>query len=768
MTASHDAPAPAPQDRVTRVLIVILLLTTVLAWGGMAWMSWVTYAGAPPVPQRIETESGQPVMTAADIAAGKAGFQRADLMDYGSIYGMGAYFGEDYTATALRELAQHVQHELAQARYGVPPAALDEPERLAVRAAMREMLAAIDLTAEPVRVPDPVAAAIGRYRRALADRLLTDDLPAGYARARSLSREQAERVGDFLAHAALTTVAHRPGKAYSWTANWPPEPLVDNRPTASALTWTVVSLGGMIFGIGAVLVIFRLWIEGRGEAETETYPDLLGDFQSPTASQVALGKFFVFVSVVLLLQIASGAMLGHYYAEREGFYGLALHTWLPFNWLRSVHVQTPIVWIGLGWIAAALFLAPVIGGREPRHQRTLVNLLFAAIVIIVAGVLVGNYGGIQGWFGGKSWFWFGNQGLEYLQLGRFWQILFFVGLVFWSLVMLRAMLPTLRALLHTRDLFTAFRMEHLLWYSSAGIAFIYVFGMIPLTGIEPSFTINDFWRWWVVHLWVEWSFELFAAAVVGYFLMAIGLVSRQLAERAILFEWILILGSGILGTGHHMFWAGEPATWLSVGSVFSFLEVLPLFLLLLDAVEQRRHLAARAEFPYRLAFLFIIGSVLWNFIGAGVFGGIINAPLVNYYEHATFLTMNHAHTSMFGAFGLLALGLIYLCLRYMAGPHARWSDRAGVFAFWAYNLGLVMWVVLTFLPVGFAQLEVAFEQGFATARSLEFYETTELWQWLRTPGDIVFALGALVMAADFVVKLRGIRRARRRTQPISP
>lgn len=743
-----------PQDRVTKVLIAAMLLTTALSWAAMIWMTAVTYQGAPPLPDRIISESGRTVMTYDDIKAGKAAFQKADLMDYGSVYGMGAYFGEDYTASGLVAIAEGTERILAQRRYDSSLDGLARAERLAVREEMRDMLESIDLTAEPVVVPDAVAAAVEQYREEFAARLLETDAHAGYTQAYSLNREQARRVGDFVVHAAITTVAHRPGKDYSWTANWPPEPIVENEPTKESLTWTVISFGGMILGIGIVLAIYRVYIER--DQPNETYDDILGDFQELTPSQVALGKFFVFVSLVLLIQIGAGAILGHYYAEREGFYGLPILEWLPFNWVRNVHVQTPIVWIGIGWIASALFLAPRIGEREPRAQKLLVNLLFAAVLVIVAGALIGDYAGIMGWMGGSTWFWFGNQGLEYLQLGRFWQMLFFIGLAFWSGILLRAMWPTLRGLFRSGNLFSAFRAEHLLWYSSLGIAVIYVFGMIPLTDIEPSFTINEFWRWWVVHLWVEWAFELFSAAVVGYFLMAIGLVSRQLAERVVLFEWILILGSGILGTGHHMFWAGEPATWLSVGSVFSFLEVLPLFLLVLDALDQRERLDERTGFPYRLAFLFILGSVIWNFVGAGVFGGIINAPLINYYEHSTFLTMNHGHTAMFGAFGMLALGLIYLCLRYMAGDRFEWSDKLGIWAFWLYNLGLVMWVALTFLPVGFPQMEAAFTEGYAYARSLEFYEGTEIWHWLRTPGDIVFAAAALLMAWDFLVKLRGV------------
>ncbi|OYV44746.1 MAG: nitric oxide reductase, partial [Burkholderiales bacterium 21-58-4] len=324
----------------------------------------------------------------------------------------------------------------------------------------------------------------------------------------------------------------------------------------------------------------------------------------------------------------------------------------------------------------------------------------------------------------------------------------------WSLVLLRAFWPTLKALFHeSGSLYSLFRIEHLLWYSTLGVAVIYVFGMIPLAEPNPSFTITDFWRWWVVHLWVEWAFELFTAAITGYFLMALGLVTRQLVERAVLFEWILILVSGILGTGHHMYWAGEPDLWISVGSMFSFLEVLPLFLLVMEAIDQRRHIAEKRDFPYRLAYLYILGSAFWNFVGAGVFGGgTLNAPLVNYYEHGTFLTLNHAHTSMFGAFGLLAIGLIYMVLRYLTAERP-WSDRPGVWAFWLYNLGMVLWIVLNFYPIGWQQLEAVYTHGYAYARSLKFYDTTVFWQWMRMPGDVIFALGALLMAWDFITKI---------------
>lgn len=744
-----------PQDRISRILSRVLLLVTLGCWAAMTVATVATYRQAAPLPQRMVDAAGATVMTRADIVAGKSGFQKADLMDYGSLYGMGSHFGEDFTAEYLVQLGNEVRDNLALARYGKRFAQLDPALQPALTEAMRAELKGIVLGRPGVTLPDAVAKSIVSLRERIARLLLTNDFQHGYTRAYSLDAAGAAQTADFLLYSSLTTVARRPGRAASWTANWPPEPLVDNQPTPATFLWTWASLTLVFFGICAVLLIFRIWIEPR--AATENFEPVLQHFFTPTPSQRALWKYFLVVALGLLVQIAAGTVLAHYYTERTSFYGIIVDVWLPFALVRDVHLQAPIVWIGMSWIGAGLFLAPLIGRREPKGQRTLVNLVFWVLVVIFAGALIGDYMGVMGWVD-RRWVRLGNQGLWYLEPGRLWQIPLLIGLLAWSLVLLRAFWPTLKALVvEGRSFPSLFRIEHLLWYSTLGVAVICAFGMIPLGAPNPSFTITDFWDWWAAHLWVEWAFELFTTAVTGYFLMALGLVSRQLVERAVLFGWILILGSGILGTGHHVHWAGESGSlWVGVGSMFSLLEVLPLFLLVMEAIEQRRHIAAQQAFPYRLAYLYILGSAFWNFVGAGVFGGTLNAPLANYYGHGTFLTLNHAHTAMFGAFGLLALGLIYMVLRYLHGTRP-WSDRTGMWAFWLYNAGLVMWIVLNFFPVGWPQLEAVYTHGYAYARSLRFFEITDLRQWMRMPGDIVIAVGALLMAWDFIAKLRAQR-----------
>src|SRR6185437_15445998 len=526
----------------------------------------------------------------------KGAFQRSDLMDYGSLYGMGSYFGEDYTAQYLVSLGQLTEESLARARYGRSFAALAADEQSLVQNSMRRELQGVDLSGGDTHLTPAVAAALRTLQPQIASQLLHHDFIRGWTQAYSLDARSAANTADFILYSSLTCVARRPGLTSSWTQNWPYEPLVGNTPSTATFLWTWISFCFTFFCFGVVLYAYHRYLRG---VDRGVMDPVLTDFRELTPSQRKIGKYFIVVALVLLLQIAAGAMLGHSYSDRVTFYGLHLNGVLPFNFLRTVHIQSPIVWIGVSWIGAALFLSPAIARGEAPAQGLLVDLLFWATVIVVAGALVGGYLGIMGYIS-RGWFWFGNQGLSYLELGRFWQIGFFLGLAFWSVLVLRGLWPTSAGLrLATRQFWTGhIRLEHLIWASTVNIAVLYIFGMIPLLGINPSFTITDFWRWWVVHLWVEQSFEFFATAASAYLLMALGLVSRQLAERSVYLELILIFLGGVLGTGHHLYWVGGPEMWVPFGSMFSFIEVLPLVLLILDAMDYHDLIERERGFKY--------------------------------------------------------------------------------------------------------------------------------------------------------------------------
>ncbi len=607
------------KDPVSNVLKWLLLAVAIITFAALGWTTVVTYKEAPPFPDRFVSDGGTVLMSATDIQAGKAGFQKADLMDYGSLYGTGSYFGEDYTAQNLARLATLTEDNIAKAEHGKPLTSLAPEQQAGVKVAMQVELQGVDLSKQVAVIPDALAGAITVLQGRITGELLRHDFAKGWTKAYSLDEQSARQTAAFLIYSSLTTVARRPGTQTSWTQNWPFEPLVGNTPTTSTFQWTWMSFCFTFFAFGAVLFIYERYLNDPDDASMDP---VLASFRPLTASQRRVGKYFLVVAALLLLQILVGAIMAHYYTDRTSFYGIKIDQYLPFNFLRDVHIQTPIVWIGLSWIGAALFLAPAISGREAKGQGILVDCLFWVTLLIVAGAFVGNYLGIMDYIK-EGWFWFGNQGLSYIQLGRFWQIGFFAGLIIWSVLVFRALWPTRDTLWNaTREFWSGrIRLEHLLWASTVNIAVLYAFGMIPLTGIEKSFTISDFWRWWVVHLWVEQSFEFFAAAITAYLLMATGLVSRKLAERSVYFEIILIFLGGVVGTGHHLYWVGEPGLWVPLGSMYSFIEVLPLVLLVTEAIKNRRLIKAAPQFKYGLVYTYIIGAAFWNFVGAGVFGG---------------------------------------------------------------------------------------------------------------------------------------------------
>ena len=254
------------KDPVSNVLKWILLAVGIATFTILGWTTIVTYREAPPFPDRFVAEDGTLLMSAEDIIAGKAGFQQADLMDYGSLYGMGSSFGEDYTASNLVRLGTLTEENIAKGRTGKALVDLSEEEQAAVKAAMQKQLQGIDLTRKVANVPSALAEAIPVVRAEIVQSLLHHDFAKGWTQAYSLDTQSAAQTADFLIYSSLTTVARRPGSAASWTQNWPFEPLVGNGPTTSTFHWTWISFCFTFFAFGAVLLIYELYLNDPDKA----------------------------------------------------------------------------------------------------------------------------------------------------------------------------------------------------------------------------------------------------------------------------------------------------------------------------------------------------------------------------------------------------------------------------------------------------------------------------------------------------------------------
>ncbi|MFB6270836.1 MAG: nitric-oxide reductase large subunit [Halobacterium sp.] len=736
-----------------KLLVAVFVANLVVMGAGAAY----SYEHQPPIPNEVVGPDGETVVTEEQVQAGKAVFQSDALMNHGSILGNGAYFGEDYTADALQLKTRFMREYYAEQRYGEAFDALSAAEQAAVDS---QVTADLDRTiaGETAQYSAAEVYAHEQVREVYVQRYHEGASERGVPEGMVESAADARRFADFAMWTALVSHAERPGTDHSYTNDWPYNPLAGNVPTGQTMVWSAVAMILLIAGAGIGVWLYKTVELPEPSTAGVEVPDPADVDLLP--SQRAATRFIPLAALLFVAQVLLGALLAHYYVERDAFFGVGealgvdVIQWLPFALAKTYHLDLGVLWIATLWIGAGLFLPGLLTGHEPDRQESAINALLVAVVVVVFGGFAGIYLGANGFFDGPLWWLLGNEGLEYVEVGRLWQVGLLAGFGIWAYLAYRGFRPLLA---HEQR----FGLAHMILYAGASIGLLFVAGMLYTP--DTNIVMTEFWRWWVVHMWVEGAFEFFIVAIVGITLVSMGLLRKRSAEKAVALQVLFVMGSGVIGVSHHYWWIGQPDVWVPLGSVFSTLELVPLILILFEALGQYRALSASDDaFHYKLPFAFIIASGAWNFVGAGVLGFFINLPLINYYEHGTYLTVAHAHAAMFGAFGFLALGMATYMLRLSVDPE-RWNGTRLRWAFWLWNAGLAVMVGLSLLPVGFLQLETAFTEGYAVARSLAFYnrEVVQLFFWARFPGDTMLVLGTLVFAYDVVRKrfvLRSVTR----------
>jgi nitric oxide reductase subunit B len=594
-----------------------------------------------------------------------------------------------------------------------------------------------------------MAAVGGHYTALFGDNPALAKLRNAYAIPANTIKDpdRQRKMNAFFWWAAWACGTERPGEAITYTQNWPSEELIDNRPSGKIVVWSVISFVLLLAGVGA-LSWYSAAQKHHAPANDETIPeqDPLRAF-APTPSMRATLKYFWVVTALIVVQVGLGAVTAHYGVEGNAFYGIPLAKWLPYAVTRTWHTQLGIFWIATAWLATGLFVAPAVSGCEPKFQRAGVNFLFVCLLIIVVGSMFGEWLGVQQKLGFAQNFWFGHQGYEYVDLGRFWQLFLFVGLFVWLGLMSRALWPILKKPSESRHLLALFLI------ASLAIAGFYGAGL--MWHRQTHLAIAEYWRWWVVHLWVEGFFEVFATVVIAFLFVRMGLLQVRSATSAVLFSTVIFLSGGIIGTFHHLYFSGTPTSILALGASFSALEVVPLVLIGFEAYSNLTLSRARDWVTaYRWPIYFFVAVGFWNLVGAGLFGFFINPPIALYYMQGLNTTPVHAHTALFGVYGMLGIGLMLFCLRGLATQQA-WRTGVLSFSFWAINIGLALMVLLSLLPIGFLQTLASVEHGMWYARSAEFLQTgfMDKLRWMRMIGDTIFAIGAVALAW-FVVGLK--------------
>jgi nitric oxide reductase subunit B len=717
-----EQPSAKRELLVSKTWLQVAGLVVLVGFFVLVLLAYRTYESDPPIPDEAVDPAGNVVYTGDDVSEGQKLFLHRGLMEYGSIFGHGAYLGPDFTADYLHRSSGSVRDQLGGAQ---SDSARQETIDQFQSNDYDEGMKTLPLSAEQAKAFGELEA---HYTRFFA----SDTTRFGLRPEVIKDPEEIHQLTAFFAWSAWAASARRPGHNYSYTNNWPPEDQVGNEPSANVIVWSVISLIALLGGIGILFAAFGRWRMGWQGRDQATLTFRAPGDVALTPAQRATAWFFFVMAALFLLQTLVGGLSQHYRADLGGFFGIDIAQALPYNLVRTWHVQLAIFFVATSFVAAGIFLAPMIADREPRGQAPLAFALLGALAVVVFGSLLGELAGVHDWFSGSI---FGLQGFEYLDLGRFWQVLLVIGLCVWIVILFRGLRGRL-----SRE--RVGNMPWLFFLAALAIPAFYAVGLLARAG--DSFTITDYWRFWVVHLWVEDFLELFTTVMVAYIFVLLGVVRERVALVVVFLDIILYSVGGVIGTMHHLYFSGAPAENMALGAVFSALEVMPLTFLTVEAwsflqLGARQESKSRTPFPHRWAVMFLVAVGFWNFLGAGIFGFLINLPIVSYYEIGTALTANHGHTAMMGVYGMLAVGLAMFCLRYLI-PADRWRDRAAKMSFYGLNIGLAWMAFATLFPLGIRQLYESVNVGYWEARSLDYLSTNTntVIEWLRLPGDIYF------------------------------
>jgi nitric oxide reductase subunit B len=420
--------------------------------------------------------------------------------------------------------------------------------------------------------------------------------------------------------------------------------------------------------------------------------------------------FFATSMLLVSLQLVYGLLMAIAHMGWDG-----LHDWLPFHVLRSTHTNLLVMWLLSGFMGAAYYLIPEETGR-PIAVPWLAVVQWAAFVAVGVTAIVG--------FNFEWW-----EGRKFLEIPRplDWlvvaDLLLFLGIT--GTTLWRADRRTGTALVLYFGLFSA--------------AIFYLFGMIDT--VHP--TVDSFWRWWVVHLWVEGVWELIMGALLAFLLLRLTGVDREVIEKWLYVVVGLTFISGVLGTGHHYYWIGTPDYWLWIGAIFSALEPLAFLGMAVWALAMMRRGGRRH--PNRLALFWTIGAALMSFVGAGFLGFAHTLPQVNRYTHGTLITAMHGHLAFWGAYAMIVLAIITYAMPRMTGRPI-YRGWLGQYAFWASNIGMVA-MTLALAVAGITQVYLERMVGMdflAVQRELEVHFVGVLL------AALLFVSGVAAFVIDFV------------------
>ncbi|MWW23477.1 nitric-oxide reductase large subunit [Algibacter lectus] len=707
----------------------------ILSFIALIWVGTEVYQKQPPIPKTvIIQETGETVFTIEDIQTGQNVWESIGGMEVGSIWGHGSYVAPDWSADWIHKEAVFLLETWAQRDFNTSYESLGVEPKAALKARLIKTIKTntYNPSNKSVTITKDRYSAIVENAKHYADIFSNGHEKYAIPEGALVDVEKLGQLNAFLFWTSWAASTNRPEKDYTYTSNWPHEPLIGNTITADSQIWSGFSVVLLLLFIG-ILTYYYLRKHEKGDAIVHPKQDPL-DTLVLVKSQKSVLKYFIVISLLIALQVILGALTVHYTVEGQAFFGMDLSSILPYSITRTWHTQLAVFWIAATWLATGLFLAPMISGKEMKFQVFGINFLFGALLVIVLGSLIGEWLGVHQFLDLTTNFFFGHQGYEYMDLGRFWQIFLAIGLVLWVIMVGRHVVFAIKKNDDSKHLLI------ILLISVIAIGMFFFSGL--MYGENSSLPVINYWRWWLVHLWVEGFFEVFATVIIAFIFLRMKILSAKTAGRASIASATIFLAGGIIGTLHHLYYSGTPVQAIALGATFSALEVVPLTLMGFEIRENWNILKEHDWMQkYKWPIFFFIAVSFWNMVGAGVFGFLINPPIALYYIQGLNTTAVHAHTALFGVYGLLGMGFIIICLRFYSDRV--WNSKKLKRAFWLLNIGLVAMVVFSMLPVGVIQAYTSITKGYSFARSADllYSPTVQTLKWMRMIGDVIFSVG---------------------------
>ncbi|MHB1342930.1 MAG: cbb3-type cytochrome c oxidase subunit I [Thermoleophilia bacterium] len=446
------------------------------------------------------------------------------------------------------------------------------------------------------------------------------------------------------------------------------------------------------------------------EAATEK-ATVAGDKLVPYASQRVAYWYFVVALALFVLQLVVGLWLAISYAFTIP---QSIVDVLPFGMTRAMHTNLLVLWMLLGFMGGTYYLVP----EEAEREIYSVKLAYIQLVALVVTGVVALVGFAFGW----------SQGRPILEIPTPLDFVVVIGaLIFLFNVAMTVIKGKKTAILG------------MLLGGLVFLALLYIFGM----PFYRNLTIDWFYWWWVVHLWVEGAWELVTASILAFVLIKVTGVDRKVVEKYLYIETALFMFTGLAGTGHHYYWIGAPRTWLWIGGIFSAMEVLPIIAMVIDTfMTQRRHGIVIKE---KVVWTFAVGTAVGHLIGAGVFGFAHTLPQVNYYTHGSQVTASHGHLAFFGAYALLNFTMFWYAMPRLRGS-MNVNKTAALSGFWIMSIA-VLGLGIAMAVAGIIQtyIERVLGEGFMVAQA-----QMQLWFKVVIVFGVVLIIGLLVTVWNMV------------------